>query len=87
MKVKLFLRVPRPPAFGLWNSIKKMRRGQMAGAIKTRQVAEEESFESEINDWLRENPGIEVLHVQQSMNSHQTCISVWYDDEQSVSTE
>lgn len=42
-------------------------------------------FEAEINEWLTNNPGIQIRHIQQSagagsMGPFLFCVTVWYDD-------
>lgn len=31
-----------------------------------------------INQWLSNNPGVEISHTSQSSNEHGHCITVWY---------
>ena len=40
-------------------------------------------YESEVNDWLQNNPGIEILHIQQSAGAGSQgpflfFITIWY---------
>ena len=43
-------------------------------------------YEAEINQWLQENPGIEIRHTQQSVSSggfsgpFLFCVTVWYEE-------
>ena len=42
-------------------------------------------YEAEINQWLQENPDIEVRHIQQSagagsMGPFLFCVAVWYEE-------
>ncbi len=42
-------------------------------------------YEAEINQWLQENPDIEVRHIQQSagggsMGPFLFCVTVWYEE-------
>lgn len=47
-------------------------------------------FEAEINEWLENNPDIQIRHIQQSVSdghaaSFVFCITVWYDNTSSKS--
>ena len=42
-------------------------------------------FEAEINEWLQDNPGVEIRHIQQSagagsMGPFLFFITVWYEE-------